>query len=85
MKKFDLVKQSGAHYTLEDVDVETGELFGEIKFQSKNFVDKVIENKEVRDRLYKRICESYIFKYQANLDGGIDDIIIDETVIDEEG
>ena len=35
MKKFDLVKQSGAHYTLEDVDVETGELFGEIKFQSK--------------------------------------------------
>ena len=85
MKKFDLVKQSGAHYTLEDVDVETGELFGEIKFQSKNFVDKVIENKEVRDRLYKRICEAYIFKYQANLDGGIDDIIIDETVIDEEG
>ena len=85
MKKFDLVKQSGAHYTLEDVDVETGELFGEIKFQSKNFVEKVIENKEVRDRLYKRICESYIFKYQANLDGGIDDIIIDETVIDEEG
>ena len=85
MKKFDLVKQSGAHYTLEDVDPETGELFGEIKFQSKNFVDKVIENKEVRDRLYKRICEAYIFKYQANLDGGIDDIIIDETVIDEEG
>ena len=85
MKKFDLVKQSGAHYTLEDVDVETGELFGEIKFQSKNFVEKVIENKEVRDRLYKRICESYIFKYQANLDGGIDDIIIDESVIDEEG
>ena len=85
MKKFDLVKQSGAHYTLEDVDVETGELFGEIKFQSKNFVDKVIENKEVRDRLYKRICESYIFKYQAGIDGGIDDVIIDESVIDEEG
>jgi recombination protein RecA len=85
MKKFDLVKQSGAHYTLEDVDVETGELFGEIKFQSKNFVEKVIENKEVRDRLYKRICESYIFKYQAGIDGGIDDVIIDESVIDEEG
>ena len=85
MKKFDLVKQSGAHYTLEDVDVETGELFGEIKFQSKNFVDKVIENKEVKDRLYKRICESYIFKYQAGIDGGIDDVIIDESVIDEEG
>jgi recombination protein RecA len=85
MKKFDLVKQSGAHYTLEDVDPETGEVFGEIKFQSKNFVDKVIENKEVRDRLYKRICDAYIFKYQAGIDGGIDDVIIDESVIDEEG
>ena len=85
MKKFDLVKQSGAHYTLDDIDHETGEVFGEIKFQSKNFVEKVIENKEVRDRLYKRICDAYIFRYQAGIDGGIDDVIIDETVIDEEG
>ena len=85
MKKFDLVKQAGAHYTLDDVDHETGEVFGEIKFQSKNFVEKVIERKEVRDRLYNRICDAYIFKYQAGIDGGIDDVIIDETVIDEEG
>jgi recombination protein RecA len=85
MKKFDLVKQAGAHYTLDDVDHETGEVFGEIKFQSKNFVEKVINNKEIKDRLYKRICDAYIFKYQANVDGGIDDIIITEEVIDEEG
>ena len=84
MKKFDLVKQAGAHYTLEDVDPETGEVFGEIKFQSKNFVEKVIENKEVKNRLYNRICEAYIFKYQAGIDGGIDDVIIDTDVIDEE-
>jgi recombination protein RecA len=84
MKKFDLVKQAGAHYTLEDVDPETGEVFGEVKFQSKNFVEKVIQNKEIKTRLYNRICEAYIFKYQANVDGGIDDVIIDETVIDEE-
>lgn len=85
MKKFDLVKQSGAHYTLDDVDSETGELFNEIKFQSKSFVEKVINNKEIKDRLYKRICNAYIFKYQAGIDGGIDDVIVDETVIDEEG
>ena len=85
MKKFDLVKQAGAHYTLDDVDPDTGEVLGEIKFQSKNFVEKVIDRKEVRDRLYSRLCEAYIFKYQAGIDGGIDDIIIDETVIDEEG
>jgi recombination protein RecA len=85
MKKFDLVKQSGAHYTLEDVDMETGEVFGEIKFQSKNFIDKVISKPEVKNRLYQRICDAYIFKYQAGIDGGIDDVIITDEVYDEEG
>jgi recombination protein RecA len=84
MKKFDLVKQAGAHYTLDDIDHETGEVFGEIKFQSKNFVEKVINHPAIKDRLYKRICDSYIFKYQAGIDGGIDDVIITDEVIDEE-
>jgi recombination protein RecA len=84
MKKYNLVKQSGAHYTLDDTDIETGEVFGEIKFQSKTFVDKVINQPEIKDRLYKRICDAYIFKYQAGIDGGIDDVIITDEVIDEE-
>ena len=84
MKKYNLVKQSGAHYTLDDTDIETGEVFGEIKFQSKTFVDKVINQREIKDRLYKRICDAYIFKYQAGIDGGIDDVIITDEVIDEE-
>jgi len=85
MKNFDLVKQSGAWYTLEDVDHETGETFGELKFQSKDFVEKVINNPEAKDRLYRRICDAYIFKYQAGIDGGIDDVIITDEFIDEEG
>lgn len=85
MKKFDLVKQSGAWYTLEDIDHETGEVFGEVKFQSKDFIEKVMQDTKVKDRLYKRICDAYIFKYQAGIDGGIDDVIITEEVIDEEG
>lgn len=85
MKNFDLVKQSGAWYTLEDMDHETGETFGELKFQSKDFVEKVISNPEAKDRLYKRICDAYIFKYQAGIDGGIDDVIITDEFIDEEG
>jgi recombination protein RecA len=84
MKKYNLVSQSGAHYTLDDVDIETGESHGELKFQSKNFIEKVISKPDVRNRLYARICDAYIFRYQAGLDGGIDDVIIDETVIDEE-
>lgn len=85
MKTFDIVTQAGAHYTLQDVDHETGETFGEVKFQSKNFVDKVIDVPAIKDRLYKRICDAYIFKYQAGIDGGIDDVIITDDVIDEEG
>jgi recombination protein RecA len=84
MKKFDLVKQAGAHYTLEDVDIETGETLGTIKFQSKNFMEKVIDNPEVKSRLYQRICDAYIFKYHAGIDGGIDDVYIDTDVILEE-
>ena len=84
MKKFDLVKQAGAHYTMEDVDMHTGETFGEIKFQSKNFAEKVINHPDIKERLYQRICDAYIFKYQANVDGGIDDVIIIDEVYDEE-
>jgi recombination protein RecA len=85
MKTFDLVAQAGAHYTLQDVDMVTGEVFGEIKFQSKNFLDKVINIPEVKARLYARICDAYIFKYHAGIDGGIDDVIIDDSMVDEEG
>jgi recombination protein RecA len=85
MKTFDIVTQAGAHYTLQDVDHETGEVYGEVKFQSKNFVEKVIDIPAIKDRLYKRICDAYIFKYQAGIDGGIDDVIITDDVIDEEG
>ncbi len=84
MKTFDIVKQSGAWYTLEDVDPLTGEVFSEIKFQSKDFLEKVINIPETKQRLYHRICDAYIFKYQAGIDGGIDDVVIDENVINEE-
>ena len=68
----------------EDVDTETGETHGELKFQSKDFVEKVINNPEAKARLYQRICDAYIFKYQAGIDGGIDDVIVTDEVYDEE-
>ena len=85
MKQYNIVKQSGAWYSLDDLDLETGEIYGELKFQSKDFVQKVLEHKEVKARLYARICDAYIFKYQAGIDGGIDDVIITDEVYDEEG
>jgi recombination protein RecA len=85
MKDFKLVTQAGAWYTYQDVDLETGEVLEEIKFQSKDFMERVADNPQVRDRLYQRICDSYIFKYQAGVDGGIDDVIVDDEVLNEEG
>ena len=84
MKNFKLVSQSGAWYSLDDVDPDTGEVLETFKFQSKDFVDKVILNPKVKDRLYTRICEAYIFKYRAGVEGGIDDVVIDEEVVNEE-
>ena len=85
MKNFKLVSQSGAWYSLDDVDPDTGEVLSTVKFQSKDFIEKVIQNTEMKDRLYNRICEAYIFKYRAGIDGGIDDVVVDEEVINEEG
>ena len=85
MKNFKLVSQSGAWYSLDDIDLETGEVLDTVKFQSKDFVEKVISNPEMKDRLYQRICDAYVFKYRAGVDGGIDDVVIDDEVIEEEG
>ena len=52
--------------------------------QAKDFVEKVINNPEAKERLYQRICDAYIFKYQAGVDGGIDDVIVVDEVYDEE-
>jgi len=85
MKDYKMVSQAGAWYTYEDVDPETGEVLSEIKFQSKDFIEKVISDPEKEQRLYDRICESYIFKYHAGVDGGIDDVVVDDEMVNEEG
>ena len=85
MKDFKMVTQAGAWYTYEDIDTDTGEVLDEVKFQSKDFMDKVLSNPEMQQRLYDRICEAYIYKYQAGVDGGIDDVVIDDEMVNEEG
>ena len=84
MKDFKLVNQAGAWYTYEDIDVNTGEVFDTMKFQSKDFEAKVLNDPKVKDRLYNRICNAYIFVYESK-EMGIDDVVVDEEVINEEG
>jgi recombination protein RecA len=79
MKDYGLVNQSGAWYSW--TNVKTGEV---IKFQSKEFVDKIINVSEYREAIYDDIADKVIMKYQQ-LDGPrIDDAILsDEIPFDE--
>ena len=69
-----LLKQAGAWY--EYVDVETGEVF---KFQSKDFIPLMGTNVELREQIYKRICEQTILQYKT------DTLDIDNHQVDTEG
>ena len=61
MKENKLVKQAGAWYTY--IDTETGE---EIKFQSKDFIDLMEEREDVKEQIYKKICEATILQYKSD-------------------
>ena len=61
MKENKLVSQGGAWYTY--IDTETGE---EIKFQSKDFIDLMEEREDVREQIYKKICEATILQYKSD-------------------
>jgi recombination protein RecA len=79
MKNFNLVTQAGAWYTYTNTD--TGEI---IKFQSKDFKSKLMDDPEMKAQVYKTICEKYILNYKAGEDFGIDDITVDTEFEGEE-
>ena len=60
MKDGKIVKQAGAWY--EYTDIDTGEI---MKFQSKDF-PKMLENEELKDQIYRRICEATILQYKTS-------------------
>jgi hypothetical protein len=74
MKENKLVKQAGAWYTY--VDTDTGE---EIKFQSKEFIGLMEDREDVREQIYKKICEESILQYKS------DTLDIDSMELDVEG
>jgi recombination protein RecA len=75
MKENGIVKQSGAWY--EYTDIDTGEI---IKFQAKDFPSTLENNQEVKEQIYKRICEGTILQYKKDsLD--TDNLVTDSEVI----
>jgi recombination protein RecA len=61
MKENKLLKQAGAWYTY--IDTETGE---ELKFQSIVFIVLMNDRTDVREQIYKKICESTILQYKSD-------------------
>ena len=79
MKDNKIVKQAGAWYTYTDTD--TGE---ELKFQSKDFIDIMEEREEIREQIYKKICEVQILEYKSDTNTkDIDNIVHDPNLIPE--
>ena len=82
MKDHKIVKQGGAWYTLQHVDLETGELIKEYKFQSKDFEELMTSNSELRDYCYNMICKACILQYDSK-QLGVDDVVETDEVVDE--
>lgn len=79
MKDHSLVSQSGAWYSW--TNKETGEV---IKFQSKDFVEKIMNNSKLKEMIYDEIAEKVIMKYQQLDSARIDEVIISNQPIDDE-
>jgi len=80
MKTHNLVSQSGAWYSW--TNKKTGEV---IKFQSKEFVEKIMSDPELYEIVYDEIADKVIMKYQQ-LDGArIDDVTLsNEPLLQDE-
>lgn len=80
MKEHNLVSQSGAWY--QWTDKRTGEV---IKFQSKEFVEKIMSNPELYDIVYDEIAEKVIMKYKKLDEARIDDVMLsNEPLLQDE-
>lgn len=70
---------AGGWYTYEPIDQETGEVGEKIKIRSTEFAEMMEEQPELREELYKRICEETILQYKSNTRD------YDSMEVDEEG
>ena len=71
LKENNLVKQGGAYYTYKKDDGT------EWKFQSKDFVSTMKNDKVLNEEIYMKICDSVIMKYKDPIS-----IIVDDAVVD---
>ena len=73
LKEHKLIKSGGAWYTLTD---QHGE---DHKFMSKDWEELITGNDELREYIYKLICDKVILQYKEKL--GIDDVEFTDEVL----
>lgn len=73
LKKKNLIKQGGAYYTYTRKNGE------DMKFSSKDFVNLMQTDKELREEVYGNICDEWIMKYKAPNSIVVDDAVVDES------
>lgn len=79
MKEYNLVSQSGAWYSW--TNKKTGEI---IKFQSKEFVEKIMSDPELYDMVYDEIAEKVIMQYKKLDEARVDDVVLsDDPILDD--
>ena len=78
MKQFKLVSTAGAWYKY------TTAAGKDVKFLSKDFQSKLEADLELKEEIYKAICDAYILTYKPGDNIGIDDVEIDEEFVNEE-
>lgn len=80
LKDTGLVKQGGAYYTYKKNNGD------DWKFQSKDFVTAMKENKELSEEIYLKICDQVIMKYKDPNSQIVEDAVVEteETVVSEE-
>lgn len=75
MKEYGIASQSGAWYSW--TNKETGE---HIKFQSKEFVEKILNDPDYKEILYNEIADAIVMKYKRLEGPRIDNVIISNEV-----
>ena len=73
LKEHKLIKSGGVWYTLTDQDGE------DTSFMSKDWEELMQSNDELREYIYKLICDKVILQYKEKL--GIDDVEFTDEVI----
>ena len=71
LKENNLIKQGGAYYTYKKDDGS------EWKFQSKEFVEVVRNDKALSEEIYLKICDAVVMKYKDPNSQIVEDAVVD--------